>query len=141
MVGTGQVRGGERHYIAFLSTAPDQVDIYFQGAFLGSTNASFTAPPLQAIFFRDDTSTGREEQLDAVVEALRISGVGRTAEEIAAVQQNLEIAVQLPDTGGEPGGPEGGTDGGWLFVSAAAVSVAAIALAARPWYARRRWLR
>ena len=90
VVGTGQVLAGERHYIAFVSTAPDQVDIYFQGALLGSTNASFTAPPAEAIFFRDDTSTGRGEQLDAVVEALRISGITRTPGEIDFIQKRLE---------------------------------------------------
>ncbi len=86
----GQAQAGQLHYIAFVSTAPDQVDVYFQGALLGSTNASFTAPPSQAIFFRDDSSTGRGERVDAVVEAVRISGVSRTAEEIAAIQQRIE---------------------------------------------------
>lgn len=90
VVGTGQVLADERHYIAFVSTASDQVDIYFQGVLLGSTDASFTAPPAEAIFFRDDTSTGRREQLDAVVEALRISGITRTQGEIEFIQQRLE---------------------------------------------------
>ncbi|MBI3961401.1 MAG: hypothetical protein HY335_01510 [Deinococcus sp.] len=91
-VGVGQVLAGERHYIAFVSTALDVVDIYFQGAFLGTSGATFTTPPPppQVIFFRDDVVTDREEQLDAVVEALRISGVTRTPAEIAAVQQRLE---------------------------------------------------
>ena len=92
-LGGGQVLPGELHYIAFVSTAPDQIDVYFQGVLLGSTNASFTAPPSQAIFFRDDAGTGRSERLDAVVEAMRISGVARTAEEIAAIQQNLSTTV------------------------------------------------
>ena len=94
-LGGGQVLPGELHYIAFVSTAPDQIDVYFQGVLLGSTNASFTAPPSQAIFFRDDAGTGRSERLDAVVEAMRISGVARTAEEIAAIQQNLSTTVPL----------------------------------------------
>lgn len=89
VVGAGQVLPGERHYIAFVSTAPDAIDIYFQGTFLGSTNASFTAPPIQAIFFRDDSGTGRSEQLQGIVDALRISGVTRTPEEIAFVQQQI----------------------------------------------------
>ncbi len=90
VLGSGQVLPDELHYIAFVSTSDSQVDIYFQGQFLGSTNASFTAPPSEAIFFRDDTGTGRREQLDAVVEAVRISDVTRTAEEISAVQQQLQ---------------------------------------------------
>ncbi|MEE9293897.1 MAG: thrombospondin type 3 repeat-containing protein [Phycisphaerae bacterium] len=93
VVGSGQVLPEERHYIAFVSTASDQIDIYFQGAFLGQTNASFSAPPSEAIFFRDDTDTNREEQLDAIVDALRMSNIARTPPEIAAVQQRLEIGV------------------------------------------------
>ena len=49
-------------------------------------------------------------------------------------------AVQLPDTGGEAGGSEHTTGGGWLPASAAAVSVGLLTLAAGAWYARRRWL-
>ena len=88
-IGRGLVRSRQRHYIAFVSTASDQVDIYFQGALLGSTNAGFVAPPVQAIFFRDDSLTERSQQVDAVVEALRISNVTRTPDEIAAVQARV----------------------------------------------------
>lgn len=89
VLGGGQVRPDERHYLAFVSTDPTTVTVYFQGKPLGSTNASFTAPPQAAFFFRDDAPTGRLEQLDAVVEAMRISKVARTAAEIAAVQERL----------------------------------------------------
>jgi hypothetical protein len=88
VIGSGQVKPGELHYLAFVSTALDQIDVYFQGELLGSTNASFTAPPVQAIFFKDDTATGGEN-LEATIEALRISDVARTSDEIAAVQQVL----------------------------------------------------
>jgi choice-of-anchor C domain-containing protein len=87
--GGGKVHGNEQHYLAFVSTDPNTVDVYFQGSFIGSTNASFKAPPPQAIFFRDDTRTGRQEQIDAVVEALRVSNISRTPEEIAAIQRRL----------------------------------------------------
>ena len=97
LVGVGQVLAGEQHYFAFVSTAPDQIDIFFQGVFLGSNNTSFLAPPSQAIFFRDDTVSGRLEQLDAVVEALRISGVTRTPQEIAAIQQRLGLVEGPPE--------------------------------------------
>ena len=94
VIGGGQVQANLRHYIAFVSTAADQVDVYFQGGLLGSTNASFTAPPSEAIFFRDESGTNRSEQLDAIVDGLRISEVTRTPGEIALVQQLLEERVQ-----------------------------------------------
>jgi hypothetical protein len=87
VLGSGEVRGNERHYLAFVSTDPSTVAVYFQGKYLGTTKASFKAPPPQAIFFRDDSRTNRSEQIDAVVEEVRISKVARTSEEIAAVQQ------------------------------------------------------
>jgi uncharacterized RDD family membrane protein YckC len=89
ILGGGQVQANQRHYLAFVSTDPTTVTVYFQGKPLGSTNASFTAPPQAALFFRDDAATGRGEQLDAVVEELRISNVARTAAEIATVQERL----------------------------------------------------
>lgn len=98
VIGTGNVKGNELHYLAFVSTAPDKVDVYFQGTLLGSTNASFTAPPAEMIFFRDERNTGRGEQLSGVIDALRISHVSRPATEIAAIQagiENLDFATQL----------------------------------------------
>ena len=94
VVGPGEFLAGERHYIAFVSTAPNAVDIYFQGTLLGSTATTFTAPPAQAFFFRDDR--GGSEQLDAVIDGLLISGTNRTPGEIAAVQQRL--VDQAPTT-------------------------------------------
>jgi hypothetical protein len=85
----GTVLPHERHYIAFVSTAADTVDIYFQGSLLGTSGASFTAPPASAVFFQDDTATSRVEALDGVVDALRISSVARTKTEIATVQQRV----------------------------------------------------
>jgi len=78
----------ERHYIAFVSTSTTTMDVYFQGVLLGSTLLSFTAPPLQALFFKDDTDVVGE-QLNGVVDALRISSVNRTPAEIAAVQARV----------------------------------------------------
>lgn len=94
VLGTDQLLPRQRHYLAFVSTAPNQIDVYFQGTLLGSTNASFTAPPEQALFFRDDVNTGRREQLVGVIDTLRISATTRTAEEIAAVEQNLRTLEQ-----------------------------------------------
>lgn len=89
VLGSGQVRGRERHYLAFVSTDPSSVAVYFQGKLLGSTGATFKAPPRRVFFFRDDSYTSRGEQLDAIVEEMRISKVARTAVEIATVQQRL----------------------------------------------------
>ena len=86
----GKVRAGERHYFAFVSTQPSTMNVYYQGRHIGSTSTGFKAPPAQAIFFRDDTRTNRREQIDAVVEALRISKVARTPQEMQAVQQLLK---------------------------------------------------
>lgn len=94
VLGTGQILPGQRHYLAFVSTAPDQIDVYFQGTLIGSTNASFIAPPEQALFFRDDVNTGRREQLVGVIDTLRISSTARTAQEIADVEQNLRTLEQ-----------------------------------------------
>jgi hypothetical protein len=98
VVGSGQVQSGEQHYIAFVSTATDKMEIYYQGKLLGPTNTTFEAPPFSAIFFYDDTATGRNEQLNAVVEALRISEVARTPAEIFAVQTHLY--PKPPENGG-----------------------------------------
>lgn len=87
--GDWSVLEGEEHYLAFVSTAADTVDVYFQGVLLGSGNAGFTAPPAHAIFFRDDDSTANVESLRGVVDALRISSTARSADEIAAVQGRI----------------------------------------------------
>lgn len=87
-VGSGML-AGQRHYFALVSRDASTIDVYFQGQLIGTTNASFTAPPVHAVFFRDDAGTGRNEQFDGTVEALRISGVNRTPAEIDAVQQRL----------------------------------------------------
>lgn len=105
ILGSGQVKGNERHYLAFVSTAPDQMDVYFQGILLGSTNMSFTAPPTEAIFFKDDTAVAGEI-LQAVVEGLRISSVARTPEEIGFMQNRLQgsgaISGRVTNESGEP---------------------------------------
>jgi hypothetical protein len=102
VVGGGQVAAGNRHYLAIVSTASNQLSVYFQGVLLGTTNAGFSAPPAQAIFFRDDAASGRAEQLDAVVDALRISGVTRTSAEIAAMQDRLQTLDAPPTATAAP---------------------------------------
>ena len=96
-VGYWSLCPGQRHYLALVSTAQGEMDVYVDGTFFGSS-ASGLPPNLdEAIFFRDDTATSRWEQLDAVVDALRISGVARSADEIAMMQRRLQgIAPPVP---------------------------------------------
>lgn len=79
----------QRHYFAIVSTSTNAIDVYLNGTKLGNLDASFTAPPGDAVFFRDDTQTGRGEALDGVVDAVRISKVTRSAAEITAVQARI----------------------------------------------------
>jgi hypothetical protein len=82
---------GERYYLAFVSSDASHIDVYFQGAKIGSTMTSFAAPPPGAIFFRDDSSGGapRSERFDGIVDAMRISRTTRTPAEISALQARI----------------------------------------------------
>jgi hypothetical protein len=79
----------ERHYFAIVSTSASTLNLFVNGTLVGAIDASFNAPPAEAIFFRDDTQTSRDEALDGVIDAVRISSKARTADEIAAVQTRL----------------------------------------------------
>jgi hypothetical protein len=83
------ITASTRHYFALVSTDASTIDVYFQGTKIGSTAASFTAPPSAAVLFRDDSSTGRSERVAGIVEAVRISSVARSSTEIAAVATHL----------------------------------------------------
>lgn len=98
-IGGSQLPSDLLHYLAVVSTAADQVDVYFQGALLGSTGAAFAAPPPEIILFQDDTATGRSEQIDAVIDAVRISQVARSAQEIAALWSTLPLFSDGFETG------------------------------------------
>ncbi|MGE0869406.1 MAG: LamG-like jellyroll fold domain-containing protein [Kofleriaceae bacterium] len=78
----------ERHYFAIVSRSATEIDVYVNGAFIGSTDASFSAPPMAAIFFRDDTHTD-DENLTGVVDAVRISNIARSESEIESVADRL----------------------------------------------------
>lgn len=80
---------GQRHYFAIVSTSSTTIDVYLNGTRLGGLDSSFTAPPAQAIFFRDDTQTGRAETLTGVIDAVRLSKVARTATEITMTQTRI----------------------------------------------------
>ena len=90
VLGQGSIDPGHRHYLAFVVRAADDMTIFVQGEMVGKTNPGAAAPPSQAMFFRDDTATGRGEQLEAVVEALRISKVARSSEEIMEIEAALQ---------------------------------------------------
>ncbi len=72
------------HYIAFVATSTTLMDVWIDGALAGGSAMQFTAPPVGAFFFRDDSSTARNERLNGTVDALRISSVARTSAQIAA---------------------------------------------------------
>lgn len=91
VLGEGSLPAGHRHYLAFVVRADDVMTVYAQGAKIGETSPGFASPPVQALFFRDDAATGRREQLEAVIDALRISNVARSAEEIMAIGSELGL--------------------------------------------------
>ena len=80
------------HYIAYVSTSANTANVYVNAQF--HTELTTFTNPTHAIFFRDDSHTGRNEQLDAVVDAMRISQGTRSMAEIQAVQERL--ATQNP---------------------------------------------
>ncbi len=84
-----------RHYLAMVSTAPDAIDLYVNGALVDSTNAAFTAPPTDVLFFQDDNANG-SQFLAGTVDAIRLSSVARTPSEILAIQQRLDLQPHLP---------------------------------------------
>ena len=83
---------GERAYLTVVSTSARQINVYANGALISDEpiNAQFTAPPEDAVFFRDDGSANRHEMMYGVVEAIRVSSTARTAAEISAVQETLQ---------------------------------------------------
>jgi hypothetical protein len=91
-----QLLTNQRHYFAMVSTGAGSIQVYLNGSSIGAINASFSAPPGQAIFFRDDSVSGRSETLTGVVEAVRISNVSRSTNEIKAIQSKLNTSSSLP---------------------------------------------
>ncbi|MGB5048237.1 MAG: hypothetical protein WBO46_04845 [Caldilineaceae bacterium] len=88
-LGAGKAQPNERHYIAFVSLDNENIEVFLQGVSIGTTANSFTSPPGQAIFFNDDSGTGRGEQLTGVVEYVRISNISRTPTEMQAIRNRL----------------------------------------------------
>ncbi len=81
---------GLRDYFALVSKSSTTFDVYENGTLVGSDEpTSFTAPPPEVIFFRDDTTSNRTEALAGVIDAVRISSVSRTQTEITAIATRL----------------------------------------------------
>ncbi|MGE0551343.1 MAG: LamG-like jellyroll fold domain-containing protein [Kofleriaceae bacterium] len=83
-----ELAANERHYFAIISRSASDIDVYLNGSFIGSTDAGFDAPPMAAIFFRDDTNTD-DENLTGVIDAVRISSVARSESEIETIADRL----------------------------------------------------
>ena len=79
-----------RLYLALASTTSTTFDVYENGTLIASDQpTSFAAPPPEAIFFRDDSSTSRVETLSATIDAVRISKVARSQTEITQIAMKL----------------------------------------------------
>ena len=83
---------GQRSYLAIVSVSPTEVNVYVNGQSVTDTpiDSQLDISPDAAIFFRDDGPTSRYETLHAVIDALRISSVSRTAEDVFEVQRRLD---------------------------------------------------
>ena len=80
-----QLQPNQLIYLAIVSTAADQIEVYVNGRSVGTSPKGFSGPPAQAIFFRDDSHTGRDEQLTGTIDVLRISDRAFAPETVAAV--------------------------------------------------------
>lgn len=100
-LGSGQLAAQTWMYLTFVSVAPDEIEVYSNGELLGRTPAGFEVPPAQALFFRDDSASGRGEQVEGVVEELRISRGTRVPQAIVGLNEqgsvpNSDIAQAPP---------------------------------------------
>jgi hypothetical protein len=91
--GRNSIEAGRLAYVVVRSSSTETADVFIQGRKAGQTRLQFVAPPAQALFFRDDAASARQEQLRATVEALRISGNSRSDAEIGAVWSALAAAA------------------------------------------------
>ena len=89
LLGGGTLVAGERVYIALVVLADDDVEIYINGELAGFTQLSWSSPSSEAVFVRDDSTTSRSDNAEAIVDAIRISDVDRFPGEIDVVQARL----------------------------------------------------
>lgn len=95
LIGRRSITNGQRAYLAFVSTEDNAMHVYINGEKQTEQpiGARFeNTPPGQALFFKDDGNVSENEHPHALIEALRISSVNRSAEEIAEVQNRLSGA-------------------------------------------------
>ncbi|MGH8454312.1 MAG: LamG-like jellyroll fold domain-containing protein, partial [Nevskiales bacterium] len=86
----GAFANNTRQYIAVVSTSTTNWNVYLNGGLLQTlTHSGQFENPAGAIFFRDDTATGRGERLNGTIEAVRISSGQRTQAQITAVQSRV----------------------------------------------------
>ena len=99
-LGGGTLAANQLIYLAIVSTAPDQIEVFFNGQSIGIGPKGFTGTPAEAIFFRDDAGTSRNEQLTGQIEVLRISDIARTGAEIATIAEQFPFfsdGFETPD--------------------------------------------
>jgi hypothetical protein len=93
VVGEGRLTAGELAYVAVVSPRDGEIEVFFRGERVGAAPSLFTGPPASAIFFSDDRSSSRNEQIGAVVEAVRISRGTRSASELANSWQAIAASA------------------------------------------------
>ncbi|MCA9686644.1 MAG: hypothetical protein KC457_31045, partial [Myxococcales bacterium] len=84
-----QFPANERHYLTMVSVDGTALDVYYNGTLRGTTVTGFTAPGVNAIFFKDNING--TEQVEGVIEAVRLSSVARTDQEIMDQQTKLDL--------------------------------------------------
>ncbi len=91
-LGSEMMPFGQRAYLAVVSTSDTEVHVFINGEQVTDepVPSQYPRDPESAIFFRDDASPSRYETLHAVIDAMRISSVSRSAADIALVQSRLE---------------------------------------------------
>ena len=80
-----------RVYLALVVRSASAVDVYANGVFRGTTSPCFTSPPAAALFLRDDSISSRDEQMNGLVDAVRISRGARSVTDIDAVRARLGL--------------------------------------------------
>ena len=87
----GQNIIGSRLYLALRSSADNQIELLVNGAVTDSSNLSdgLNLPNPLLVFFQDRFPGGNNNNVTGVIDAIRISQVLRTNDEIAAVNAHL----------------------------------------------------
>ncbi len=96
--GAGKMLPGQLHSLAWVSTRDGGVKVYFQGKLIGKAISWNRVRPRNLVFFQDDSQTSSEHYF-GLVEALRISSLERSAQELSDIYERLaRFAPKLPKT-------------------------------------------